>query len=62
MLKHYIKIIIGDMNDKVGEDLMMISVGSFRLHDECDDDWTRLTDINDHTDKQYACHQSNIDQ
>lgn len=50
------------MNDKVGEDLMMISVGSFRLHDEYDDDWTRLTDINDHTDKQYACHPSNIDQ
>ena len=45
MPKHDVKIIIGDMNAKVGKDLMIPNVGKFGLHDVSNDNGTRLADI-----------------
>jgi exonuclease III len=45
MPKHDIKIIIGDMNAKVGKDLMIPNVGKFGLHDVSNDNGTKLADF-----------------
>jgi hypothetical protein len=45
MPKHGIKIIIGDMNAKVGKDLIIPNVGKFGLHDVSNDNGTRLADF-----------------
>jgi endonuclease/exonuclease/phosphatase family metal-dependent hydrolase len=45
MPKHDVKIIIGDMNAKVGKDLMIPNVGKFGLHNVSNDNGTRLADF-----------------
>jgi hypothetical protein len=45
MPKHDTKLIIRDMNAKVGKDLMIPNVGKFGLHNVSNDNGTRLADF-----------------